>query len=124
MHISSSSKIPDHCRPYALSHASDPDYLELCKHEHDLVCDRCNLFPAAVHEIESVLDDIPIEEKEEMKYIVTQAKKNIEAWKAHLLRSVNQDQGRLEILDKMDSTSVLVVLDWAMKYIPRRYREC
>ena len=125
MHISSSSRIPDHCRPYALSHASDPDYVKSCKHEHDLVCDRCNLFPAAVHEIESALgeDDISLEEKVEMKFIVTQAKKNIEAWKAHLLRSVNQDQARLDILDKMDDTSVLVILDWAIKFIPRRYRE-
>jgi hypothetical protein len=33
--------------------------------------------------MESVLDedDIPLEEKEELKFIVTQAKKNIEAWK-------------------------------------------
>ena len=125
MHISSSSRIPDHCRPYALSHASDPDYLQSCKHKHDLICDRCNLFPAAVHEMESVLDegDIPLDEKEEMKFIVTQAKKNIEAWKAHLLRSINQDQARLDILDKLDDTSVLVILDWAMKFIPRRYRE-
>ena len=41
----------------------------------------------------------------------------------HLLRSVNQDQARLDILDKLDDTSVLVILDWAMKFIPRRYRE-
>ena len=78
-----------------------------------------------MHEIESALgeDDISLEEKEEMKFIVTQAKKNIEAWKVHLLRSVNQDQARLDILDNMDDTSVLVILDWAMKFIPRRYRE-
>ena len=119
MHISSSSRIPDHCRPYALSHASDPDYAKSCKHEHDLACDRCNLFPAAVHEIESIFgdDDIPQDEKEEMKFIVTQAKKNIEAWKAHILGSVNQDQARLDTLDKIDHTSVLVILDWAMKFI-------
>ena len=125
MHISSSSRIPDHCRPYALSHASDPDYVKSCKHEHDLVCDRYNLFPAAVQEIESIFgdDDIPQDEKEEMKFIVTQAKKNIEAWKAHILRSVNQDQARLDTLDKIDHTSVLVISDWAMKFIPRRYRE-
>ena len=99
--------------------------MKSCKHEHDLVCDRCNLFPAAVHDIESIFgyDDIPQDKKEEMKFIVTQAKKNIEAWKAHILRSVNQDQARLDTLDKIDHTSVLVILDWAMKFIPRRCRE-
>ena len=34
-----------------------------------------------------------------------------------------QDQTRLDSFDKMDDTSVLVTLDWAMKFIPRRYRE-
>ena len=125
MHISSSSRVPDHCRPYALSHASDPDYLKSCKHRHDLVCDRCNIFPAAVQAIESALDedDIPLQEKEEMKFVVAQAKKNIEAWKSHLIRSVNQDEARLEIIDNLDDHSVLIVLDWAMKFIPRKYRE-
>ena len=52
-----------------------------------------------------------------------QAKKNIEARKAHIIRSVNQDVARLDILNALDDTSVLVVLDWAMKFIPGKYRE-
>ena len=39
---------------------------------------RCELFPDVVHEIESVLEEVQStkEEKDEMKYKVSQAKKN------------------------------------------------
>ena len=83
------------------------------------------MFPAVVGEVESTLEhlEIPDEEREEMKYTVAQSKKSVEAWKAHLLRSVNQDEARLDILDTLDVGSVLVVLDWDMKFLPRKYRE-
>ena len=64
------------------------------------------------------------EEKEEIKFVVEQSKKNVDAWKSHLLRSVNQDEGRIDMLNTLYSKSVLVVLDWvAMKFIPRKYSE-
>jgi hypothetical protein len=62
------------------------------------------------------------EEKEEIKFVIEQSKKNVDAWKSHL-RSVNQDEGRIDMLNTFDSKPVLVVLDWAMKFIPRKYRE-
>jgi len=96
-----------------------------CEHEHDVKCDRCSLFPSLCDEINSALHehDIPSDDKEDMKYVISQSKKSIEAWKAHLLRSINQDEARLDILKSIDSHSVLIVLDWAMKFLPRKYRE-
>lgn len=126
MHVSSNSRIPDHCRPFALSQSNDVDYyLSSCGHRHDAICERCNLFPATVCEIEKVLSKASVlpEEKEEMKFVMEQAKKNVNAWKAHLIRSVNQDEARLHIQNNLDDKSLLVVLDWAMKFIPRKYRE-
>ncbi len=58
-----------------------------------------------------------------MKFVVAQSKKNIEPWKAHILRFINQDEARLDILKALDDSSVLVVLDWAIKFIPRKHRE-
>ena len=125
VHVSSTSSVPDHCRHYALSVGSDPDFTTKCNHQHDSGCDRCNLFPTVLQEVERQLGqaNVPCDVKEEMKFVLTQAKKNIEAWKAHIIRSVNQDAARLDILNALDDTSVLVVLDWAMKFIPRKYRE-
>ena len=75
--------------------------MQSCEHPHDLACDRCNLFPAIFQVIESVLEaiEIPLEEREELKYIITQSRRNIDAWKAHLLRSVNQDEARIDVLN-------------------------
>lgn len=55
--------------------------------------------------------EIPLEEREELKYIITQSRRNIEAWKAHLLRSVNQDEARIDVLNALKEQEVLVVLD-------------
>ena len=63
------------------------------------------------------------EERDEMDYEISQSKQSIQAWKAHLLRSVNQDAARHEILQNLDGQSVFLVMDWAMKFLPRKFRE-
>lgn len=97
----------------------------MCDHEHNVQCDRCNLFTAAIDDIEANLlnADCSVEQKEEMEYIIANCKNSIEAWKAHLLRNVNQDSARQEILESLDEESVLLVLDWAMKFVPTKFRE-
>jgi transposase InsO family protein len=62
-------------------------------------------------------------EKDQMKYQLDQAKNKIVAWKAHILRSINQDQAQLEILQNLGPESALLVLDWAMKFLSRKFRE-
>jgi len=63
------------------------------------------------------------EVKEELCFRVKQAKATIWLWKSHLVRSVNQDAARVEVLEELDDSSVLLVQEWAMKYLPRKYRE-
>ncbi len=77
----------DHCRPFSLSDPSDGDFVTECDHEHDLKCDKCELIPPIFEEVESTLA-IDNEEQNEMEYVITQSKKNILAWKAHLLQYV------------------------------------
>ena len=55
--------------------------------------------------------------------MVKNARQAISEWKAHQLRSAHQDITRLYILQRMSSSSVLIVQDFAMKFIPTRYRE-
>jgi hypothetical protein len=61
--------------------------------------------------------------KEELSFRIRQAKTNISAWKSHLLRYVNQDNARVELLQALDENSAFLVEDWAMKFLPRKYRE-
>ena len=67
----------------------------------------------------SVSDDTT----QELLLVFDQVKNNILAWKAHLLQSVNQDKAHLDILDALDKSSVLLVIDWAMKFLLRKYCE-
>ena len=53
----------------------------------------------------------------------TESVRNIQAWKAHLLRSSNQDEAKQHILKTLDENSCLVIMDWAMKFLPVQYRE-
>ncbi len=63
-------------------------------------CVMCGIFPAALAEIRATLEkaDCPLEDKEDMEYVTTQAAQNIESWKTHILRSINQDVARHDIL--------------------------
>jgi len=61
--------------------------------------------------------------KEELRFVTGKAKQDIVSRKAYLLRSVNQEEARLDIVNALDNTSVPLVQDWAMKFLPRKLRE-
>lgn len=125
VHVSKDSMVPDHCRAYALSFPQDDDYIKVCEHEHVARCDRCELLPTVFREIQKVVGsiDCSAEERNEMEYEILQAIQSIQSWKAHLLRAINQDAARHEVLENLDTQSVFIVMDWAMKFLPRKFRE-
>lgn len=128
MHVSKQTSIPDHCRAYALSDPKDKDYQMTCPHDHLDTCDRCELLASVVADIHDALEkmsdsNVSHDVIEVLVFIEGQAKQNILAWKAHLLRCVNQDEARLEVINALDESSVLLVQDWAMKFLPRKFRE-
>lgn len=63
------------------------------------------------------------DDKDEAIFLVQKASEAIAAWKAHQLRSLNQDRAWLEVIASLDQTSVLIVQDFAMKFMPLQYRE-
>ena len=127
VHISKESSVADHCRSYALSDPINPDFQATCAHEHTDYCDRCNQLQDVFTSIDEALMVIPEDSedvKEQLVFIVEKAKQNIYAWKAHQLRSINQDEARFTLGDcQLDDKSVHLVQDWAMKFLPRKYRE-
>ena len=125
VHVLESSVIPDHCRRFALSDCKCSDNLEACNHIHDGACDLCSLTERSIQEVEDALSLVAAtsEELEELKFNSEQARRNINAWKAHLLRAVNQDEARINVIERLDENSVFLVQDWVMKFLPRKYRE-
>ena len=61
--------------------------------------------------------------QEQLVFTVEKAKRDIYAWKAHQLRSINQDDARFVLGDsQLDDKSVHLVQDLAIKFLPRKYR--
>ena len=48
---------------------------------------------------------------------------SINAWKRHLLRAVDQDRARQNVLDAQDSSKIFITQDFAMKFLPRRFKK-
>lgn len=54
---------------------------------------------------------------------VDEAMLAIDRWKAHLIRSWNQEQARSSIVQHLSDGDAIITCDWAMKFLPRKYRE-
>ena len=121
-----SSSIADHCRTYALSDSTDPDFQACCSHPHNESCTQCCQLQEVLTTLESECSHALCndEDKEDMLHTTKQAKNNMMTWKAHQLRSVQQDQAKCSVLANIKSKSdVFLVQDWAMKFMPRKFRE-
>ena len=57
------------------------------------------------------------------QYDHKQATNSILLWKAHLLRTGNQEKAKQEILARLDKGSTLMIIDLAMKFQPMTFRE-
>ena len=121
---------PDHCRKFALSDKQDPDFQEFCSHQHSETCGYCE-------NLKNVLDEVEVQirgsswhpysedQQEDLLYDFRQARTNIFHWKAHIVRSVNQEAAKQDQLKMIayNPESALLVMDWAMKFQQLRYRE-
>ena len=125
VHVVESSTVADHCRNYALSDPKDSDFQRHCGHLHNESCAQCSQLQEVLDTLESECSSVPCnnEDKEEMMYVLKQANNSISSWKAHQLRSVHQAEAKSSVLAQLDSKSVFLVQDWAMKYMPRKFWE-
>ena len=63
------------------------------------------------------------EQKEDLLYDAKQVQDMVLQWKAHVLRAENQDQAKQNSLKSLQSDSIPVLMDWAMKFNQLRYRK-
>ena len=123
--MTESSPVADHCSTHSLNDSKDAEYKTPCNHTHDRVCSSCEELKEVLLSIKNVLNEVKgnEDELEDLKYDHNHAVQEIQSWKAHQLRSVRQDKARSEILDALDESSVFITQDWAMKFLPQKYRE-
>ena len=48
---------------------------------------------------------------------------DIDGWKAHILRVAHQDTAKKAVVENLADNQVLIIMDWAMKFLPLSYRE-
>ena len=122
-HIGREENCADHCSTYALSDPAKEEYQSDCSHQHDIECDRCQKIENMLKEIENKVSSTPMDEwqKNSIKFDFNQCNDAIRCWKAHLLRTVLQEKAKRDAMDKLETC--MIVIDWAMKFIPLKYRE-
>ena len=109
----------------ALNDSKEASFKITCDHSHDKSCTKCEELKDVIHSIKSCLDSLNITENEldDLRYTYQLAVQEIQAWKSHQLRSVRQDTARTSVLEGVDDSSVHITQDWAMKFLPLKYRE-
>ncbi len=130
LHISSQSECADHCDVYALSDPSNNEYSQRCDHTHDVSCSDCDRFEQLFDVMKASFADQSVvfhseDEKNDMLHDVDISFEAILAWKCHLLRAVHQGKAREQALEEWlsDHTKVFITQDFAMKFLPRRFKE-
>ena len=125
-HVGKKEQCSDHCTVHALSDEAISEFSGECDHEHQYQCERCEALEKVLEDVGKMLDDVlqvPEEQKTRSQYEFAESLDDIRAWKAHFLRSCNQEEAKQDVLNKLDSESCLIIMDWAMKFLPMQYRE-
>ncbi|XP_052097915.1 uncharacterized protein LOC127732770 [Mytilus californianus] len=123
LHIRREDECAFHCLQYSLS---DPKVGALsvgCEHLHQKACDRCLLLGDIVEEVRlAILSSCP-EDQEAFLQDLEISTRQIEDWRSHILRTINQDDARFDLLNSIQGNEVIIIMDWAMKYLPQMFRE-
>jgi hypothetical protein len=111
VHISLNSPVPDDCIQYSLSDATRKDFQAICRHPHNQINDQCD-------DLKTILDEVKFDveqrlfssddEKDNAVYTVMEACYHIAAWRAHQLRTINQEMAKQDILDTLNDQTVLI----------------
>ena len=91
-----------------------------------MICNLCEDLKAVLSDTQKAIQESCFEcqyDKEDALHRFQEAPRAIQLWKSHQLRLVNQDNARTDVIECLDDGKVLLVQDWAMKFLPRQYRE-
>jgi hypothetical protein len=122
------SECADHCRKFALSDENDPNFCQNCLHEHSTNCNDCQALKNTLREMELAIrgkswTPYNSDHQEDLLYDFERAQADIQLWKAHILRSINQEEAKQDLLKNKDPNTAVIIMDWAMKFLQLKYRE-
>ena len=124
-HVTTNEKSVDHCILYALSDPTRLEFGEQCGHSHEFECQKYMRLDKLMEDISDKVKETSLNE-ENMKRVtfqVSQSRESIHSWKSHLVRAVNQENAKQDALASLDERTALITMDWAMKFLPKKFRE-
>ncbi|CAH3157045.1 unnamed protein product [Porites evermanni] len=112
-HTGSKERCKDHCTTFSLSDPNNSYYSSSCNHEHEKIDEKLND------------KNVPLTEEQRARsqYDHKRAINSILLWKAHLLRIVVQEKAKQDVITNLYKESTLLIMDWAMKFLPMKFRE-
>ena len=126
-HVAPADWCADHCIANSLSDPDNPAYILKCDHDHDISCERCDDLKNVLLEVDDKLKTAGVclkdEELARLRFAYKHAYESINKWQAHILRTINQEQAKQDILSSLNEHSCLIIMDWAMKFLPMLFRE-
>ena len=122
------SHCADHCRKFALSDPVDEDFKHQCLHDHLSKCDSCEELKTVLQSVEGKINELcssmySKEQHDNLLYDFGKSVNFINKWKCHILRCENQENAKQSFIQNLTEDSVFIVMDWAMKFSQRRFRE-
>ena len=95
---------------------------KLFKHSFRL-CESCETPHSVFNEIKSAVESVyqqSLEVKDDLTYMIDFSREDYGP--AHQLRFINQENARMDDLSGLTEHQVVLTQDWAMKYVPIKYR--
>jgi hypothetical protein len=86
LNVATQSNCPDHCLTWALSDPNDIHFKSKCEHEHNMMCSSCE----NLHHIMDEVTNVTFQSADDREEFL-EAVRKITNWKAHIVRTVNQD---------------------------------
>ena len=96
--------------------------------EHLSKCDSCEDLKTVLQSVEGKINELSSlmyskEQHDNLLYDFGKSINFINEWKCHILRCENQEIAKQSFIQNMAEDSVFIVMDWAMKFLQRRFRE-
>ena len=125
VYVGCKERCADHCSTYSLSDSENQKYQSKCTHEHAIQCDRRESIEQIRNDLATKIQSVHVDEEQRnrLQFDFNLCDTAIRAWKAHLLRTVLQEEAKQDAMSKLDQQTCLVIVDWAMKFLPLKYRE-
>ena len=128
VHCRESIPCAHHCYTFALRDEKDKIFQQSCHKEHNSICKNCEELKNVFQEFECKCQDKTTikcdeEKRQDIYHDIKNSKKSIENWKAHILRSENQDRAKQDALRCVNANTIVILIDWAMKFTQIKYRE-